>query len=664
MCKALTIALIGLLALPARGMAQGQLPDLAEMSIEDLMNIEVTSASRKEQRVADVAAAMFVITQDDIHRSGMTTIPDLLRMVPGVQVAQINSNKWAVTVRGFNGLFANKLLILVDGRSIYNRIFSGVFWDTEDVILDDVERIEVIRGPGAAMWGANAVNGVINIVTKKAAETQGILARVDGGHSGEQGVIRYGGKVGAARYRLYSQWTGRSSSLITTGTRANDASHSSTTGFRTDWTAGPGAFALEGAFTAGQSRALWPNLNPQTAAREPIDHGSTDTRGGHLLSRWTRTLTSGASLQVQSFVDISTRREPIGDYERRAFDIDTQYRMAASARHDIVMGAGYRLGVEKLRGRLSLSLTPAEDRATLLTGFIQDEIGFFDKRVAVTVGSQIQHDSHSGAGVQPTARVMWKVRPGQRLWAATSRALRTPSNYERGIRVVAPPIPQASGLPLIVTSVGDPAAMTENFVDAEGGYRLEVGSNSWISVTGFVGRYDHLRTQEIGAPVVEFAPSPRILVTSSVANLLEATTRGLEVDGHWNPLPAWHLSASYTAFDVSPKLAAESLDPQAAAEDGSAPRAQWHLRSSLSPSARTSLDVAIFRVGPLDRYQVKGYTRTDVTAEWRFSGGLALMAIGQNLFVASHQEFAGSDSFVLATQVPRSASLRLRWTLR
>ena len=328
------------------------------MSIEDLMNIEITSASRKEQRAADVAAAVFVITHDDIRRSGMTTIPDLLRLAPGVEVAQINSNKWAVSVRGFNGLYANKLLVLVDGRSVYNRIFSGVLWDAEDLMLDDIDRIEVIRGPGAAMWGANAVNGVINIVTKATADTQGGLVRVDGGRFGEQGAVRYGGTLGAARYRLYSQWTGRDQSLIAPGTRANDASHSVTTGFRADWTTQPGAFMLEGAFTAGQARALWPNLDPQTAAREPIANDPSDAQGGHLLGRWTHTRAGGASLQIQSFVDIAGRQEPVGNYDRQTFDVDTQYHTALGAHQDLVAGAGYRFIGETVRGTRRLFADP------------------------------------------------------------------------------------------------------------------------------------------------------------------------------------------------------------------------------------------------------------------------------------------------------------------
>jgi outer membrane receptor protein involved in Fe transport len=265
----LAAALAALVA-PAAVQAQSGRPDLTNLTIEDLMHIEITSASRKEERVADVAAAVFVITREDIRRSGMTTIPDLLRLVPGVEVAQLNANKWAVSIRGFNAVYATKLLVLVDGRSIYNPIFAGVIWEDEDLMLDDVDRIEVIRGPGAAIWGANAVNGVINIVTKPTADTQGGLVRVDAGRTGEQGAVRYGGTRGALSYRLYSQWSGRTPSVTEAGARAGDPSHSDRTGFRADWTARPGAFMLQGDFTAGHLQVLWPNLDPLTLGREPL----------------------------------------------------------------------------------------------------------------------------------------------------------------------------------------------------------------------------------------------------------------------------------------------------------------------------------------------------------------------------------------------------------
>ena len=660
--RTLLFVLCGLIALPSPVLAQSRVPDLSQVSIEDLMNIEITSASRKEQRAADVAAAVFVITHDDIRRSGMTTIPDLLRLAPGVNVAQINSNKWAVSVRGFNAMYANKLLVLVDGRSIYNRIFSGVLWDTEDLMIDDIDRIEVIRGPGAAMWGANAVNAVINIVTKAAADTQGGLVRVDAGRVGEQAGVRYGGTVGTAKYRLYSQWSGRDQSLLAPGARANDASHSATTGFRADWATKPNAFMVQGDFTAGQARALWPNLDPQTAAREPIANVPTDSQGGHVLGRWTRTRAGGATVQVQSFVDVASRQEPVGDYRRRAFDLDTQYHTTVGAHQDLVAGVSYRFIDERLDGHVGLSLSPAQSNSSLFTGFVQDEIGFLANRLAVTLGSQVQYDSVAGAGIQPTARVMWKGLPRQRVWAATSRALRTPSLNERGIRLDYPPVPSGMGLPLFVSALGNPAARTEELVDVEVGYRLEIGTNASIDVTGFGGRYDHLVTQETEAPLVQFFPTPGIFVTSHGGNELQATTRGLEVAGQWAPVHTVRLDGSYTAFHVTPNLSATSQDPIAATTDGSAPRTQWQLRATFSPVARATLNAAMFHVGQLEQLQVSAYTRADVSAEWRFTSGLSVMATGQNLFDAAHAEFAGPQSLLLATQVPRSASLRLRWT--
>jgi iron complex outermembrane receptor protein len=659
------VALLVLVVVPAQGRAQSPVTkDLTQVSLEELMGIEITSASRKEQRVGDIAAAVFVISSDTIRRSGMTSIPDLLRMVPGVEVAQVNSNQWAVSVRGFNGLYANKLLVLVDGRSVYKRMHAGVLWSAEDLMIDDIDRIEVIRGPSAATWGANAVNGVINIVTKTTADTRGTLVRVDAGGSGEQATVRYGGTLGAASYRVYAQWTGRDESLVASGTAAGDVWRSATTGFRADWTAQPGVLLLEGSFTAGEGHPLWPNLDPQTAASQPLAGGLSRAQGGHLLGRWTRTRDNGASFQVQSFVDVSDRHEPVADYSSRTVDIDTQYHTAIGTRHDVVTGAGYRFGGDSYNGGIGAKMSPVDDRGSLMTAFIQDEIALFGKRVALTLASQAQYDSEAGGGLQPSARLMWKVRPQQRVWAAVSRALRTPSRYERGIHIELPPAPGPSGLPLIVTVLGNPDMATETLADAEAGYRVEIGKAASIDVTAFVGRYDHLRTQETAEPIVQFVPSPRVLVISQFGNQLEATTRGLEIAAHWAPVRIWRLDGSYTGFHLTPHLGAASRDPLASLEDGSAPRTQWQVRSKVSPSARTAFDVAVFRVGQLTHAGASSYTRADVSAEWRFTNALSVMAIGQNLTDGAHAEFAGPSSFVLVTEIPRSVSVRLRWSFR
>ena len=338
------------------GLAQGRPPDLSLVSIEDLMNIEITSASRKEQRAGDVAAAVFVITQDDIRRSGMTTLPDLLRLVPGVEVAQINSNKWAVSVRGFNALYANKLLVLVDGRTIYSRIFSGVFWDTEDLLLDDIDRIEVIRGPGAAIWGANAVNGVINIVTRPRPKRRVDWSASTVGVSANREPC-YGGTFGSAHLPGLSQWTRRHDSLIAPDPLADDASQSTTRDFAPTGPASPGVHP-RGRFHGRTGTRALAQLQPANGRREPIANVASDTQGGHFLGRWTHTRAGGASLQIQSYVDIARPEEPVGDYERHAVRRRHALPHCAREHHDVVAGASYRFNQERFDGRVGFSLTP------------------------------------------------------------------------------------------------------------------------------------------------------------------------------------------------------------------------------------------------------------------------------------------------------------------
>jgi iron complex outermembrane receptor protein len=663
--RQLTAALLGLLAfcaVPPPAAAQAAKPNVGQMSIEDLLNIEVTSASRREQRAGDVPAAIFVITREDIRRSGMTTVPDLLRLAPGVDVAQVNGNKWAVSVRGFNGVYANKLLVLVDGRTVYNRLFSGVLWNSQDLMVDDIERIEVIRGPGAAIWGANAVNGVINIVTNTASETQGGLVRVDVGANGDQGALRYGASRGATSVRVFGQWTRRDPSLLASGLTADDISRSATAGFRADWTGARDQLMLEGSYTGGRTRALWPNLDPLTSLAQANSHALSTSRGGQVTGRWSRTTSQGMTFQVQSFVDVDDRHEPIFDYRRHVIDVDSQLHRTFGARHELVTGIGYRSAGESFGGSSGIHLSAGDDTLSLFTAFAQDDIAFFDRRVMLTLGSQVQYDSGSGTDVQPTVRALWKISPHQRLWAAASRAVRTPSLQDRRIEFVSAPMPMATGLRRVTSSTGNPAAAAERVIEFETGYRLEIGADASIDVTGFVGHYDHLRTQEVAAPEVRFDPKPYAFIAMSFANNLQATTRGLEISGHWTPSSRVRLDASYTGFRMTPRLAAGSTDPFAGTSDGGAPRSQWQLRTSFSPVTRATVDVAFFHVGRLQKFNVPAYTRADVHAEWSFTSRISLMAIGENLLTARHAEFGGPETLVLATQVVRSGSVRLRWS--
>lgn len=647
---------------PSPAYGQQPKPDLTQLTIEDLMNIEITSVSRKEQRVLDVAAAIFVITRDDIRRSGMTSIPDLLRMVPGVNVARVNGGLWAVTVRGFNNLYANKLQVLIDGRSVYNRVFSGVTWDSQDLVLDDIDRIEVIRGPSAATWGANAVNGVINIVTRTAADTQGGFVRVDGGRMGGQLAMRYGGIVGDTRYRLFAQWTGRDDSLLASGLRADDTGYSVVSGFRADRRLLSGELTVEGTFTLGHGRTLWNNLDPQAATNPAVFREPSDTRGGHVLARWTQTRASGTSIRIQSFVDVSRRDEPVVLHNRSVAEVDAQVRRTFGDRHEVVAGTVVRGIREKLDGRIGLALTPPEERAARWTAFINDDILLVRDRLSLTLGSQFQYDSYAGVGVQPTARLMWKVRPGQRLWAASGRALRTPSLTDRRIRVNIPTPPAANGIPVRVTLVGNPEIDTERFTDVEVGYRLDLGRLASVDVTAFAGHYSRLVTAEAGPPQLVFVPTPRIEIVGRRDNLLEASTRGVEVAGHWAPAPAWRIDGSVSAFRYRPRLAPESTDAAAVNDDANAPRMQGNVRVTFSPSTRLTMAASVYHVGRLERLGVDSYQRGDVTAEWQWTDRVSVMAIGQNLLDASHPEFTGGDPLHTSTEMPRSLAVRLRWT--
>ncbi|HVD93578.1 MAG TPA: TonB-dependent receptor [Vicinamibacterales bacterium] len=661
------LLIVGLLASQAAP-ARAQSPpvfDLGKATLEDLMNITITSASGKEQRAGDVAAAIYVITQDDIRRSGMTTLPDLLRMVPGVQVARVNANKWAVSVRGFNGQFSNKLLVLVDGRSVYSGLFAGVWWDAEDLIFEDIDRIEVIRGPGAAIWGANAVNGVINILTKSAADTKGALVRVGGGtRESGQATIRYGGSFGSTAYRVYAQGSTQGESLLAPGVGGQDSWRHATVGFRTDWRGGPRALILEGAVANAHSNALWINFDPVPAPNRPgTVRALSAIDGGSLLGRFTHHRPGGASFQMQSSVHIADRHEPVADYDQKEADVDVQYRTPIGWRHDLVAGGGFRVTHQRFVGRTGYSLTPETSNDERVNAFAQDEIPFSANRVKLTLGARVEHDELAGWGVQPTARLTWEIVPTrEHLWMAASRALRTPSLAERGLRAAFPPVFGAGPLPVVVTLLGSPDARTEELADIETGYRLNLASMATVAVTGFYGRYQNLRTSESLAPSLARGPyGPYISAPVKVGNLLRATTRGLEFDAHLTPFRSWRLDASYTAFGLTPHLDAASRDSTAGAYDGDAAGQQWLVHSGVSLMRRADLDVTVYRVGALEQLEVRAYTRADARLEVPLTRRLTVSVVGQNLLDASHAEYVGSGATVVQTLVPRSACVQLVW---
>ena len=458
--------------------SQSPKPDLTETSLEALLNMEVTSASRKQQKIFTTASAIFVIRPEDIRRSGATNIPDLLRMVPGLEVAHIDANKWAISARGFNGRFANKLLVLIDGRTIYSQLFSGVYWDVQDVMLEDIERIEVIRGPGGTVWGANAVNGVINILTRAAKETQGGLLSVGGGNH-ERGFanVRYGARAGSkGHYRVFAKYFNRGPFELPSGQDANDQWQLGRVGFRGDWQLTPqDSLTLDASFYGGRA-GFAARLAVSFSPPFEEDHaGRTKLSGGYLLARWKRMVSKQSNLALQIYYDRADRHDfPLGEVRQTA-DFDFTHQAAWGQRHDLVWGLGYRLTTDRTHQHAFTAFLPASHKLSIWSGFVQDEIALFSKRLRLTLGSKFEHNGFTGFEVQPSLRALWSFNPHHAVWGAVSRAVRTPSRVDRDLRFILNIFPSPVGPPTVITIFGDPVFRSEHLLAYELGYRLQPG---------------------------------------------------------------------------------------------------------------------------------------------------------------------------------------------
>jgi iron complex outermembrane receptor protein len=648
---------------PATAWAQRQIPDLANATLEELMNIEVTSVSRREQRAEDVAASIYVISRDEIRRSGLTSIAEVLRLAPGVHVARLNSNKWSVSVRGFNTIASGKLLVMVDGRSLYNPAYSSVLWDTEDLMLEDVERIEVIRGPGGAMWGTNAVNGVINIITRSSASTQGGLARLstgtlDSGHAG----FRYGGGMGSLSYRAFVQASTHDQSRSVTGGPADDDWRSATGGFRADWAGRRHTAMFQGASTVGEQRPLWMDNRTQPARLPTGDGIVSNTRVSHALARWTTTAANGDVLQAQSYLDENRRDEYVGFYHRRTLDIDMQYTTSPARGHTVVAGGGYRWLTEQMGGRGPYTFTLGHIDPDIVNAFAQDSIVVAGGRGEVTVGAKYEHSSFSGSAVQPSASAMWKPAPAHRLWASAARAVHTPSLVDRGVRLLLNPVLLPNGLPLVSGLVGNPDLENESLVNIEAGYRVNMRQRVSLDAVAFRGQYDGIQSQEPPAqPTFTVVGGiPTLLALATYDDRREATTSGVEIAARAELTRGWVADASVSLFRMQ-SFAHGSQDVHTALVDGDTPARQWRLHSAWSLGPRRLADLRLIRVGALGAARVPAYTRLDARLEWGLTSHLSFTADGQNVLQRSHLETVMFSDSVATTRIPRSANAGLTW---
>ncbi|GAB4248509.1 TonB-dependent receptor plug domain-containing protein [Deferrisoma sp.] len=657
------LGLILFVSCPPAAWAEGG-KGLAGLSLEELLSAEVTTVSRRAELLSDAAAAVTVITAEDIRRSGVTSVPEALRLVPGVQVARIDANKWAVSARGFNGRFANKLLVLVDGRTVYTPLFSGVHWDAQDLLLEDIDRIEVIRGPGATLWGANAVNGVVNIVTRHAKDTQGTLVSVGGGNE-EPGFLnlRQGFSSGSTFGRVWARAFGRDGSVDTEGREAHDAWQGLRGGWRLDGgMAGASTWTFEGEAyherVQSRTRAL---VGPDVPLAEFDEEDPV--RGAYVLARWNRWFSPTAQLSVQAYYDRTDRGSEVLGEVRDTWDLDLQHRFTLAGRHEIVWGLGARLTRDHLDGSYAAEVPEGRRTDRLWSAFAQDEIDLVPGRLRLTLGSKFERNDYTGTEVQPNARALWVVAPRHRLWAAVSRAVRTPSRAEADIRFRMSrlaPTPEVP-VPVEVHLVGNEEFGPETLTAYELGYRGAFGRTITADAAAYCHVYRDLRTVEpVGGP----APGPEgVWVQEMTAgDRMRGTVYGAEVEAGWQPTPWWRLRLAYTWTVLRLTPQDGSRDRFSENAEGETPRNQVSLVSSWDLPAGWELDLWVRHVAGLPNLDVGAYTTADLRIGWQPTPGLVVSLVGQNLLDAAHPEFTPDILSTVPAEVERSVYARVTWS--
>jgi len=625
--------------------------DFVDLELEQLMQVpvvEVTSVAGVATPLHDTPAAIFVVTNEDIRRGGHRSIADSLRMVPGLNVAGINANTWAISSRGFNDRFANKMLVLIDGRAVYNDLFAGVFWDEQDVVLEDVDRIEVIRGPGATLWGANAVNGVINVTTKSARDTQGLY--LEGGGGNEQqgwGVARYGGRIADdAHFRVYSKYANHDTFDLRDPRSRGDAPDDwdrFQTGFRVDLgDPAEGVLTMQGDAYDGRSGepVTVPTLDPPFSR---FGRDDTDIQGANILARLEKTIDPDQAWSVQAYFDYAERSNIVLDDIRRTADVEFRHHFGIGETHDVIWGAAYRNRWDQTAGSFAVDFDPADRSTDKFSAFVQDTIHIIPERLALMLGSKFEENDYTGFEVQPSARFTWTPDPNHTVWGAFSRAVRTPSRTEDDVRftlgVVPPP---AVPMPTPIILRGDRSVDSEELLAYELGYRVRPTDHLTFDFTGFYNDYEN---------IVTVAPTANPLVFE-FANGGAVESYGFEAAGTWQPADNWRIQGGYTFLKVQSNAAADSFE-------GTAPEQQFTVRSYLDITDDLEFNAAAYYVDNVPAHDVPGYIRLDAGFTWRPAPNVEFAVWGQNLLDGEHQEFLDASFSQVPIEIERSFHARV-----
>lgn len=622
--RSILVAVAGLVALPATVAQTAVTSKLADLSLEELSNIEVTSVSGRVQSLQDAPASIYVITGEDIRRSSATSLPEALRLAPNLQVGQLNAAQYAISARGFNNAIGNKLLVLIDGRTVYSPLFSGVFWDSNDVMLEDVDRIEVISGPGGTIWGANAVNGVINVITRTAHATQGTLGVVS--RSGDRGyeAARFGGSLGeAGHFRIYAQAMDRNNTQRADAFERPDAASKRQIGFRADLGRPGDGLTLQGDLYRG--------------GKEPGINLAPKLRGANLRARWTSRTPDGSPIMLQAYLDRAERDET-AVFRNHADTVDFQFshEPIMQAPHQLLWGAGYRRTRDRNDPSTLLAFIPATRTLAWSNIFAQYQHRITPS-VEATLGAKLERNVYTGVEFLPSARLAWTHTPKNMTWTALSRAVRAPARLDREFFLPA----QA---PYSLAGGASFDSEVANVIEA--GHRGFARGASY-SITAFHQRYDRLRSSSSTVP-------------RRLENGIEGSISGLESWASWQVSRAWRLGAGYLALHKALRLKPGSSDTSGIASLGNDPRRQWSLRSNIDLGSGGEFDLMLRHVGALPSPSVPRYTAVDARIGWNLKPGVDVSLLAQNLLDRRHVEF---NDVAVASQIERRVFLKLAWAL-